>query len=252
MNKKIHICYRICIIVLALIAVSLAITDLIYGLNEWLLIADNVILGIFIADYLIRLILAKRKIDFIKHNVFDLIAIIPFSSFFRAFRIARLSRLLKVARFSRVTAYILRFTKKVKISFRANGFKYVLTLSCILILIGGFVIHYAEDMSLLDGFWWSFVTTTTVGYGDISPNTGFGRFVAIILMITGIGLIGTLTSTLTSFFLNLNPRHTYKSDTIDFLKKQLDNMDNLSDEDIDHICGILKTFKKTDKSSELS
>ena len=57
-------------------------------------------------------------------------------------------------------------------------------------------------MDFFDAIWWSFVTTTTVGYGDISPSTNIGRLIAAILMIIGIGLIGSLTSTITTYFIN--------------------------------------------------
>lgn len=55
-----------------------------------------------------------------------------------------------------------------------------------------------------DAIWWSFVTITTVGYGDFYPVTRLGRFVAAILMITGIGLFGTFTAYVASFFLQPN------------------------------------------------
>ena len=51
-----------------------------------------------------------------------------------------------------------------------------------------------------DAIWWAVVTVTTVGYGDRFPVTEGGRAVAVILMFIGIGLIGTLTATVASFF----------------------------------------------------
>ena len=48
--------------------------------------------------------------------------------------------------------------------------------------------------------WWSIVTSTTVGYGDISPHTLVGKFAAVLLMLIGVGFIGILTSTITSYF----------------------------------------------------
>jgi voltage-gated potassium channel len=51
-----------------------------------------------------------------------------------------------------------------------------------------------------DALWWAVVTVTTVGYGDRFPVTVGGRAVAVILMLVGIGLIGTLTATVASFF----------------------------------------------------
>ena len=111
--------------------------------------------------------------------------------------------------------------------------------------VGGILIHFAEGMELSDGLWWAFVTTTTVGYGDISPSTGAGRAIAIVLMITGIGLLGTLTSTITSFFLNLKAeKPTHRDEVLGLVLSQLEDLENLSNEDIDRICEILQTFKK--------
>src|SRR5581483_7844407 len=52
-----------------------------------------------------------------------------------------------------------------------------------------------------DALWWAVVTVTTVGYGDRFPVSAGGRVVAVILMMVGIGLIGTLTATVASFFM---------------------------------------------------
>ncbi len=51
-----------------------------------------------------------------------------------------------------------------------------------------------------DALWWAVVTVTTVGYGDTYPVTAGGRGVAVVLMLVGIGLIGTLTATVASYF----------------------------------------------------
>ena len=51
-----------------------------------------------------------------------------------------------------------------------------------------------------DALWWAVVTATTVGYGDVSPVTVEGRFIAVVLMLTGIGVIGIFTATVASYF----------------------------------------------------
>lgn len=53
-----------------------------------------------------------------------------------------------------------------------------------------------------NAMWWSIVTMTTVGYGDLSPVTIAGRFIAVIMMIGGIALIGVVTGTLASWIVS--------------------------------------------------
>ncbi|HAP3697435.1 TPA: two pore domain potassium channel family protein, partial [Enterococcus faecalis] len=69
------------------------------------------------------------------------------------------------------------------------------------------------------------VTTTTVGYGDISPATPLGRVAAIILMILGIGFIGMLTSTITEYFNKSNNEDEESNDKIEILINKIDQLE---------------------------
>lgn len=243
MKKK--VLYEAFIAFLAVIAIILAVMDLSKGLTYWQSVVDNTILFIFFLDYTIRLFLSKNKKEFVKNNIPDLIAIIPFNSLFRAFRMFKLLKLIKFLKLFRLITYFFRATDKLKLFLDTNGFKYMLIVTVIFIGFGGIAIHYAEGMPISDGIWWAFVTATTVGYGDISPKSDFGRVIAMMLMLIGIGLIGTLTSAITSFFL----KSTKKSDSvseeiIDGIKDKLDHIKDLSDDDIDTICKVLKTLNK--------
>lgn len=69
-------------------------------------------------------------------------------------------------------------------------------------LISGVAITWLEpDLSLGSGLWWSIVTLTTVGYGDISPASPGGRILAILIMFFGIGLLGTLSASLAALII---------------------------------------------------
>ncbi|WP_322545968.1 potassium channel family protein, partial [Clostridium perfringens] len=75
----------------------------------------------------------------------------------------------------------------------------MLILTTIIIVLGAVFIALLEDISFGDAIWWSFVTFTTVGYGDVLLTTNLGRIVAILLMIFGIGFIGVTTSTIAAY-----------------------------------------------------
>jgi voltage-gated potassium channel len=59
--------------------------------------------------------------------------------------------------------------------------------------------HDAHIKTFGDALWWSITTVTTVGYGDYTPVTAAGRFVAVALMIGGVTLLGVVTATLASW-----------------------------------------------------
>jgi len=72
----------------------------------------------------------------------------------------------------------------------------------VLILVAGISFWYFEDKpGFFDSLWWSVVTMTTVGYGDIFPATIGGRIVGMVLMLLGIGFLGVLTATIAGIFI---------------------------------------------------
>ncbi|MBD5465896.1 MAG: potassium channel family protein [Lachnospiraceae bacterium] len=220
--------YNILICVLSAASVSFAIIDFSSGLNQIQIWTDRIIYIIFVLDYIIRFKFAKKKNNFIKENIFDLIAIIPLNSAFRIFRIFKFSKILRFTKLLKIGSFSARALAKTKRFLNTNGFKYVLCLVFFSILISSFAMMYFENMNFQDSLWWSFVTATTVGYGDLSPTTAAGRIIASLLMLIGIGLIGALTSSITSFFLHDDTKKAYNSDKIDMV---MTLYEKLSDEE---------------------
>lgn len=211
--------YNTLIIMLALISVGFAIKDFISPLSSFEIYLDRAIYIFFVFDYVARFSFSDNKKTFVKSNIFDLISIIPVSSSFRAFRTLRILKFSKVARFLkllRVVSFLGRFLSKTKRFLDTNGFKYMLAFACCLIITSSALMVLYEGMNFEDALWWSFVTATTVGYGDLSPTTTIGRIIAVLLMVSGIGLIGSLTSSLTSFFIN-DKTNSSNSDKVDMV-----------------------------------
>lgn len=162
---------------------------------------------------------------FFKDNIFDLIAIIPFYSLFSFFRIARIFRITQVSRLaslSHLVGVTGKLTNSLTDFLSTNKFSYVIYFSFIIILISASMYSYAENVLFRDAIWWALVTATTVGYGDISPDSPMGRLAGILLMILGIGFIGALTSTITEYF--NKKKYRIKSSDIEDLSKQIDHL----------------------------
>lgn len=208
-----HKYYTVLFAILALLSVVLIVLDYMGRISidkSPYTEIDNGILVIFAIDYFSRMLHADSKWDFFKHNLIDLLAIIPFNyafSFFRfgrIFRLARLTRLMRLTRLARLAGIVGILTKHAKRILKRTGLIYYIWLSAALILIGASAYSVTESVGYGDSLWWAIVTATTVGYGDISPHTVLGRIAAVILMFNGIGLISALTSAVTTYLSGTN------------------------------------------------
>lgn len=247
-NRKFIAFYEIVMALLAIVVIAILVIELSYNVPQniaiTLSIIDNTILIIFAIDYFTRLFLAEDKLKFFKCNIIDLISIIPFNSVFQSIRILRLAKLLRFIKVFRSVSMILKFRKYMEKFLKTNNFNYIIWITLSTLFIGAIGIHLAEGISFGNALWWSFVTISTVGYGDISPHTIIGRIIAGIVMLTGIGFLGMLTATIATFFLKKNNCTSYKNQTIEDIKTTLDNFDELNVEDINNICNVLIALKK--------
>jgi voltage-gated potassium channel len=263
--------YELVMAFLALVVVAILFVEFTRPLTEEqeriLGNVDLTILIIFAIDYFYRFAKAKAKWQFVKNNIFDLIAIMPFDKAFRIARLARLVRLVRMARFTkliRLFAFARRFGNTFAGVLRTNGLIYMIIITFSIIFFGAFgILAFEPGMENFgDALWWSLVTTTTVGYGDISPESTGGRILAGILMLVGIGFLGMVTASLATFFVNRlwNSQEKEKvsivGKQVEYVKNALDEIEDLSNEEYEYLCETIKAIrnyktKNNEKKNEL-
>jgi len=163
----------------------------------------------FCAEYIGKFILAPSKSTYVRAAWFDLLIIALSPPFLvpEVLQGTRIFRAVRLLRFVRATAVAAIGLREAAQGLSHRRFHYVVLATVVTIGVGAMGILAVERgqnnsiQSVGDALWWAVVTTTTVGYGDVSPVTGEGRLIAVALMIVGIGFIGIFTATLTSFFL---------------------------------------------------
>jgi len=173
--------------------------------TEWFLTV------VFTIEYFLRIYGTKQKLRYMGSffGVVDLLAILPsyvslflpgtqYLMIFRAIRVLRVFRVLKMAHYVGEANLLLR-------AVRASGRKIVVfVLSVVtLVLILGSIMYLVEGpenvyTSIPKAVYWAIVTLTTVGYGDISPNTPLGQAIASVVMILGYGIIAVPTGIVTA------------------------------------------------------
>ena len=141
-------------------------------------------------------------------GIIDLLAILPtYLSVLvpgaQSLLVVRLLRLLRIFRVLKLAEY-LRESKVLAQAMRASGRKiavFLLVVVTIVVIVGSlmYVIEGEEHgfTSIPISIYWAIVTLTTVGYGDLAPATTLGRALAVVLMLTGYGIIAVPTGIVT-------------------------------------------------------
>ncbi|MDQ2749635.1 MAG: potassium channel family protein [Actinomycetota bacterium] len=149
----------------------------------------------FLADYVVRLVLARDRRQYAARHVVDVVIIVL--PMLRPLRLLRLVMLLRV------------MNRRATTSLRGRVVLYVVASTGLVIFCGALAALSAERHhdganieTFGDALWWACVTITTIGYGDRFPVTGEGRLVGVGLMLAGIALLGIVTASIASWLID--------------------------------------------------
>lgn len=227
------------------------------------------ILAAFLAEFLYRLWSAsqnyadtnpvKATFKFLIHplTIIDMIVIAPLFAMIwthdlhnadtvilRVLRFTSILNLFHFYRSSRVLRLLRDMSREIWFEMMVI---FILSIQCI--LIAGVLFYALENganthvQNIFDGIWWSVVTLTTIGYGDVYPITFGGRILGMVLAMVGIGLVALPTGILTSGFIRALRSEKKISQLVDSMEEEEKEQDALV-ERIQEIETVIKKVKK--------
>lgn len=191
-------------ILLGFVWLVLLIIEFIIGFNSVLEFISTAIWIIFICDFTLKIILAPKKLLFLRKNILTAISlVIPALRLFRIFRFIRLLRVFRGTRLIKVVASLNRSMKSLNATMGRRGFGYVMALTIAVILAGAagmFAFEPGSFQSYGVSLWWTTMLVITVGT-DFWPKSAEGRILCTLLSLYGFAVFGYITATLASFFI---------------------------------------------------
>jgi voltage-gated potassium channel len=213
------------VILISVILVMLESVPSVNNKYHHLLIAlEWAITIIFTLEYILRIIIVKKPFRYIFsfYGIIDFLSVIPtYLSLFivgsqsliviRILRLLRIFRILKLTRYTQAGRFLMKamWASREKISVFVF---FVLTV----VVIMGTIMYLVEGekngfTSIPTSIYWAIVTLTTVGYGDISPQTPIGQMIASLVMIMGYAIIAVPTGIITAEM--MNPKTSVEKNT---------------------------------------
>lgn len=215
--------FDIFLLISILLSVLVVMLDSVPELHEryhsFFLICEWGFTVLFTLEYIMRIIITRKPLGYIRsfYGIIDLLSILPtylglvFSGthyllVIRVLRLLRIFRILKLSRYLRASEVLI-------VSLKQSRFKVIVFFEVVLtmVIIMGSLMYLIEGpengfKSIPTSIYWAIVTLTTVGFGDITPQTVPGQFFASLIMILGYSIIAVPTGIISAEIVKVNKK----------------------------------------------
>lgn len=252
--------FNLSLSILILIDLILITYTLIYNvptkIYNNIIIFDTIVCILLIIEFSLRLFKSESKRHFFINNWTEIIAAIPFDlvMFPLVLNYKNFLILLIILKFIKVIALFIQFLETIDVFLKKTHLDEILGVTLLVILISTLAIYLFDPTinNLFDSLWFVLSTITTVGYGDILPNSDIGRILGLIILTFGVFIFSAVTGAMASYFTRKvfsmkNFNITENDENIKILKEDLAfNKNNLNkaNDKLDKTCAKMEYIKK--------
>ncbi|MCF8365399.1 MAG: ion transporter [Bacteroidales bacterium] len=240
-GKSFDVILLISIVASVFIVMLDSVVELRQKYSQFFFLAEWIFTLLFTLEYITRIAVSRKPVKYIIsfYGIIDLLSILPtFLSLFLAgshfLLVIRILRMLRIFRILKLSRY-LKASHVLQISLKQSKYKIIVFLEVVLtiVVIMGSMMYLIEGpengfSSIPKSIYWAIVTLTTVGFGDITPQTIAGQFFASIIMILGYSIIAVPTGIISAELFKAEKTEPKKSGTLCRVCNQSDHDEDAS------------------------
>ncbi len=248
----VHPLVEVAMAYLVFISVVVAVVDYAMPLGEdlrrQLYTVDLLVVLVLLAELLVRALRSGSPVTYIAYNVYEIPALIPLYVFAMVEHIPSIAGLVRLLRVLRLLRLILLFARGSAIvnavaeAARRMQFSTVLGILALTVVTSAFTVYIVElasgsssIKSFWDSLWWALATVTTVGYGDVVPETWVGRVIGAFTMLVGIGIYSAFAGLIAATLAQLS-----RTGEVEEIKSKLDRLGELDEREFEELVESLR------------
>ncbi len=220
-------------------------------LRRQLYTVDAILVLLLLLDLAVRAFRSGSPLRYLSSNWYELPALIPLYAFAvieQVPSVAGLVRLLRMLRLLRLTLILLRGSTILNAfleTARRLQFSTVVGVLALTTITAAFTFYIVESAggnssvkSFWDSLWWALATVTTVGYGDVVPETRIGRVIGAFTMLVGIGIYSAFAGLIAATLAQIS--RTGEDREVEEIKSKLDRLGELDEREFEELVESLR------------